>query len=295
MNLAELWPLPLTTLSLAVLPIGILLLLAAIFSHRRLRAWLPADAPGSGRKRHQRPMPMAGMVPTILAFAICLYLDSEFLAGGLIVALAVGLYDDCDKEKGDGISWRIKAMGMLLAAILVAVELQLVNGLGWQATALCALVIFCLANALNFLDNCDGVATGLGCAGLFWVAGLDGELALLAFAWLAFLPFNWPRPVLFLGDQGSLSLGLCLAYASLDRACTGDDCNLLAGLAPCLLPAIDFCQVILMRMYLGYTPWTPDRRHLSHILMNRGLPQVLVAPLLLGLALLGAWLLDAAA
>ncbi|MHC5065260.1 MAG: MraY family glycosyltransferase [Planctomycetota bacterium] len=284
MNWEQLWPLP-----LAPLPAGILLLMAALISHRRLRAWLPEDSPGSGRKRHRRPTPMAGMVPALLSFAIALYLGREFLAAAILSALAVGLYDDCDKDKGDGIGWRIKGFGMLLAAVLVTIELQITTALPWQQAAVIGLLLFCLANALNFLDNCDGLATGLGCAALFWIAGWDGDMALLAFAWLAFLPFNWPRPVLFLGDQGALPLGICVAYASLERACDSDGCNLLAALAPCVLLVVDFTQVILMRMYLGYTPWTADRRHISHILMNWGLPAVLVAPVLVAVAVLAAW------
>lgn len=287
MNLEQLWPMP-----LAVLPASILLLLFALISHRRLRAWLPEDAPGAGRKRHLRPTPMAGMLPATLSVAIAWYLDREFLALGILVSIGVGLYDDWDKEKGDGISWRIKGLGMLLAAVLVAIEVQVVTGITWQVAALAGCAIFCLANALNFLDNCDGLATGLGVAALFWVSGLDGELAMLGFAWLAFLPFNWPRPVLFLGDQGALALGICVAYACLWRACQGGECSLMMALAPCSLLALDFTQVILMRVHLGYTPWTADRRHLSHILMNWGVPGVLVAPVLVAVALLAAWGLE---
>ena len=50
------------------------------------------------------------------------------------------------------------------------------------------------------------------------------------------------------------------------------------GSAPVAVPVLDFGQVVAARLYLGFLPWIGDRRHLAHIAMNSGMPQVLVAP-----------------
>ncbi len=279
------WPLPASSALLAI----------ALVIHTRIRGWLPEDLPGPGRKNHPRPTPMAGMMPAALTVGICFWLGWTYLASGLLLATAVGAYDDYDKEKGDGISWRIKALGMFAATILATLQLQQHHHLDASAFALISLAMFCIANAVNFLDNMNGVAVSLGCAGLCWISGLQGDYGLIALCWLGFLPFNWPGARLFLGDQGALCLGLFLAYACALRgfAAGGHGYDYALAAAPCLIPCLDFCQVILARLCLGRTPWTPDRRHLSHILhQNLGVAQVLVAPLLVGLALLGALLLE---
>ena len=57
-----------------------------------------------------------------------------------------------------------------------------------------------------------------------------------------------------------------------------------AALAPVAVPVLDFAQVVAARLYLGFLPWIGDRRHLTHIAMNTGLPQVWVAPVFASLA-----------
>ena len=112
-------------------------------------------------------------------------------------------------------------------------------------------------------------------------------MAFVGMAFLGFLPFNWPRAVAFLGDSGSLCLGLCLSVASLEFGLrsTGELFH-LASLVPLMVFAVDFVQVLAARLLLGIPPWVGDRRHLTHILINLGMPRWSIAPVFAGLAYL---------
>ena len=104
------------------------------------------------------------------------------------------------------------------------------------------------------------------------------ELGAEAAAWsaLAFLPWNWPRPRLFLGDSGAYALGLLVGAHSLPWAN-----HQLAAVA---VQCADFVQVVVARLVLGVPPWVGDRRHLTHVVQNLGLPRIAVAPLFAAIA-----------
>ena len=235
---------------------------------------LPEDPPGKGRKGHQRPTPMAGVVVAAVAVAWLAWSDRPWLAAGVGVAGAVGTWDDWRKTRGRGLGWRPKAAVLLVAAVLGTVDVAGEPALTW----LCALwlaLFFVVANASNFLDNTNGVAAGLAAVGLLLATGGEGPLSAPGWACLGFLVWNWPRASLFLGDGGALALGMCLGAAAIERGpCTA------SMAAPVAVHLIDFGQVVLARLYLGFAPWIGDRRHLPHIVQNMGLPQVLVAPFL---------------
>lgn len=266
------------------------------FVNRKVYGWLPEDPPRPGRKQHLRPMPLAGVlvVPAMLPWLIA---DRAFLPLlAVAVAAAIGFVDDRRKESLDqregepddgGLDWRIKAVGLFAAAGLCAsshVDLTAAPG-RW---ALACGLAFVLINATNFLDNTDGVGTGLAASTLLWVGLATPSatwLSAAGFAALALLPWNWPAPRLFLGDGGAYALGVAVATA-LGGAVHGDWTLLLAA----AVPLTDFTQVVIMRVCLGLPPWVGDRRHLTHIAQNLGVPRVLVMPLFVGLAG-GAWLL----
>ena len=92
-------------------------------------------------------------------------------------------------------------------------------------------------------------------------------------AYLGFLPLNWPRAFAILGDAGALPLGFLLGAQALRLP-------LRETLAVSIVPLCDFTQVVLARLWLGYAPWIADRRHLTHIAQNLGMPRVLIAPLI---------------
>lgn len=252
------------------LPLATAALFVGDFVNRRVRGWLPDDPPRPGRKQHARPIPLAGV---LLPFALLPWLVAEASAW-LVVAVAIatttGFVDDWHKERGRELGWRPKAVALGLAAMLAATAWFP----PWQqpgAWLLAVAWVFVLTNATNFLDNTDGVCAALSAVSL-WALGADAA----AWAALAFVPWNWPRPRLFLGDSGAYALGLLVGAHSLPWSG--------AQLAAVAVQCADFAQVVVARLVLGVPPWVGDRRHLTHVLQNLGLPRVAVAPLFAAVA-----------
>ncbi|RMG41093.1 MAG: undecaprenyl/decaprenyl-phosphate alpha-N-acetylglucosaminyl 1-phosphate transferase [Planctomycetota bacterium] len=147
-----------------------------------------------------------------------------------------------------------------------------------------------LINALNFLDNMDGLTAGIGsiASAVFatimltcldeprWLVG--GTLLLLTGATAGFLWHNWPPARIFMGDCGSHFVGLMLAamtvqgtfYESTPATDTGRHV-VLAPLCVLAVPLYDFCSVIWIRLREGRSPFHPDKSHFSHRLVELGL------------------------
>jgi UDP-GlcNAc:undecaprenyl-phosphate GlcNAc-1-phosphate transferase len=218
---------------------------------------------------------------------------------GVQVAVAAGLVGWCD----------IRVLSFLAEGAL-----NLPAGVGWSAMFLVSLLwIVVMTNALNFLDNMDGLAAGVGlvAGGLYLAATLlggqwfvAGLAALLCGSLLGFLWFNLPPARLYLGDGGSLVVGLLLAviavrttYVDLDLAEPGGASTFSGGawygvLMPVLVlavPLYDFTSVTLIRLSRGQSPFHGDHNHFSHRLLRRGLTRrmalavILLATLATGL------------
>jgi UDP-GlcNAc:undecaprenyl-phosphate/decaprenyl-phosphate GlcNAc-1-phosphate transferase len=244
-------------------------------TNRRWFGFLPDDPPRPGRKQHARPIPLAGvlLLPAVLPWLIAE--RAWCLLAAACLATAVGFGDDRQKERGDGLDWRIKGIGLLFAAALAATAVA--NPLAAPGTwAAAALLVFVLTNATNFLDNTDGVAAALSATSLLLLSSTFGGAGLLAAgcAALAFVPWNWPNPRLFLGDSGAYLLGLLVGAGVTAPAIANIDALLLVA-----AQLADFAQVIVARLWIGHPPWVGDRRHLTHIAQNLGLKRWLVAPL----------------
>ncbi|MGC6489457.1 MAG: hypothetical protein ACON4Z_17560 [Planctomycetota bacterium] len=253
--------------------------------NRRVVGWLPDDVPRPGRKDHRRPVPLGGvlLVPAVAAYGAAS--EAWLLLAAALLGAAIGFVDDRGKERDSalgngGLDWRVKAAGLLVSAALVAAAVADPLHDPWRWTAAFGLV-FVLTNAVNFLDNTDGVTAAMAaalliCLGLFALPPAPARDVSLAagFAALGFLGFNWPRPRLFLGDAGAYTLGVCVGYATAHAALATPHWLLAAA-----VPLGDFTQVVLMRLVLGLPPWVGDRRHLTHIAQNLGLHRAAVAPL----------------
>jgi UDP-GlcNAc:undecaprenyl-phosphate GlcNAc-1-phosphate transferase len=250
--------------------------------NRRWFGWLPDDPPRAGRKQHLRPIPLAGVLlaPVIVFWMLAdpTWERDRFAAAAIVVAAAVGFVDDRGKEHARDLDWRLKALGLAVASALAATSCCSPTDAPGTWCVFVALA-FVLANAVNFLDNTDGVAASLAAVTLFATGNGAGWPGAAGFAALAFVPWNWPRPRLFLGDAGAYALGIAMAIAVGFHLHAG--WNALAFVA---VPLADFVQVVIARLGLGQAPWVGDRRHLTHIAQNLGLPRVLVAPLFAALA-----------
>jgi UDP-GlcNAc:undecaprenyl-phosphate/decaprenyl-phosphate GlcNAc-1-phosphate transferase len=168
--------------------------------------------------------------------------------------------------------------------------------------AVTVLWILTVINAFNFMDNMNGLCGGLGaigafCFGMIAAAGGQYLVALIAFltcgALLGFLPFNFPRARVFLGDAGSHLVGYLLAVlAILPHFYTEQNPRAFAVLTPLLVlavPLLDMAWVVLLRWRIGKPFYIGDTNHLSHRLVQLGLSRTTAVALIwLLAALLGA-------
>ena len=152
--------------------------------------------------------------------------------------------------------------------------------------------LFFFSNSYNFLDNADGhcasAVLGLTFALLFVLKKPDECSCvplLLSFAVMGFLVWNFPaKPVLYLGDAGSLFLGACapaLIFMFVIWPMQGDKiANIIPGIFTAVIllafPLYDTCAVMLLRVLRGQNPTIGGQDHYSHRLMRGGFPLWLV-------------------
>lgn len=260
-------------------PLALLVGALALTINRRWLGFLPEDPPSLPRKRHGRSMPQAGVLLLPLSLPWLLPHAANWLEpAALTLAAAVGYADDLAKERGQGLPWPCKAI-LLLGAAMLAAAAHLPPAASAGQWAWAVGLLFVLINAVNFLDNCNGVALALAAAALLVAPGSTAHVAI---GWLALglLPLNWPRAQMFLGDAGAYFLGTACGLAALRAPQFPQPSALL----PVAIPLCDFTQVVFARLCLCLPPWVGDRRHLTHLLLHRGVPAWLLAPLFGGAA-----------
>lgn len=282
-----------TYFPLAVLAFFACLGLAAV--GRRLHL---TDKP-SGRKQHVGDIPLVGGLAIFGVFAVAQSAASASnktltLAMALIVIL--GMVDD----KID-LPPLLKLVGQISISLFVCIESETVihslgtlpGGnellLGPLALPLTAIAIVGLINAINMIDGLDGLAAGLTMLALIHLVlamHLIGkpledpalfEISVMLVGLAVFMCFNFgliPKRKIFLGDAGSMMLGLFAAFQLINasqRAPLTD--TLPTSLVPWMvaLPIVDTIRLIFIRISSGRSPLSPDRLHLHHILLDSGL------------------------
>jgi len=198
-----------------------------------------------------------------------------FLLGGGLLALGLGLWDD-----RHGMRPAFKFLGQAAAgAILLASGA--VPDLGLPAAgnvAVTLLVLVALMNAVNFLDNMNGMVAGLAAIGLAAFAalsiergayGLAAAQLALAGACVGFLRYNFPRARIFLGDAGSLLLGYSLgASAVLAFTSAPRGWGRLGPVIMLAYPAFDMIFVVVNRLREGRKVYQGGKDHSNHRLAS---------------------------
>ena len=274
----------------------------------------------SDRDVHAAPIPRMGGIAMYAGVAAALLVASRLFplsdtfhgtglvegllgAGGLIVI--IGVIDD---------RWGIGAIGKL-AGQVAAAGILFASGARLtyfpaphdgqfiltqnESVVLTILIVVATINAINFIDGLDGLAAGIVFIAAisffiyyYWltkILGLSAEAVpalaaiVLAGACLGFLPHNFHPARIFMGDTGSMLLGLLLAYVpiwainSLDLTSLNYKANRYAEILPLLLPAavmvipyVDMLRAVLRRARAGLSPFAADRKHLHHSMMEIG-------------------------
>ncbi len=272
------------------------------------------DTPDA-RKVHDRPIPKGGGVGVVAAFMagiVLLYAFAEFsrlaegyFRGVILASAAMALVAFLDDTR----QWNFTIkLGGQIAAALLAVGSGLVIGtlnvplvgpvaLGWAGVPLTLAWILFATNAMNFIDGLNGLAAGasaLACAALAVIAAAYGGwfvyfASLLLLAGLAgFLPFNFPRARIFMGDVGSQFCGFVLAVLAV-AAGRFQGVELSVLLVPMLLFGVlyDVGFTLLRRTLAGDRVVQAHRSHLYQLAHRAGMRMEWVTLLHWGFVLWG--------
>ncbi len=228
------------------------------------------------RSSHDQPTPRGGGVGLLLAFtAATLWLDlPNYLSLPAIILSILSLFDD-----RIGLSPKIRLTAQLMAAGLflsgMLIPLQTKTSF-FFAFPFFAVYIVGTTNFYNFMDGIDGIAGITGIVGFLLLGtygiatGQDNKLVILAFgmasACAGFLPFNIPKPRVFMGDVGSILLGFI--FACLVAAFAGTVVEFII-LASFLLPFyLDVLTTTVERLRKKQSLIKPHRSHLYQVLAN---------------------------
>jgi UDP-GlcNAc:undecaprenyl-phosphate GlcNAc-1-phosphate transferase len=241
----------------------------------------------SARKIHLRPMPYLGGTAIYLAFVLALLLLGDrfyihqvvgIFVGATLMSL-LGLWDD-----RRGLSAYAKLAGQLVAAGILALTDVRIGILRHPVLNMGATILWVvgITNALNLLDNMDGLAGGVAAiAAAFFVllAARSGQYlvgalaAALLGACLGFLVYNFNPASIFMGDSGALFLGFMLAAVGI-KLRFPDNLDIVTWMVPVLvlgLPIFDTTLVFISRLRRGLNPLTtPGKDHVSHRLVALG-------------------------
>lgn len=256
---------------------------------------------------HSHPTPTLGGIGMFIAFWISLLMvfifgtnHNLFVARWSILAavatmFAIGLYDDFKH-----ISPPIKLIFQILAATIVIFFGNItIEFFRWPIAniMLTFLWLVGITNAINLLDNMDGLAGGVALitAGFlsifFWKTGYP-ELLILSLALcgsiLGFLVFNFPPAKIFMGDSGSMFLGFTLAVLAIARHTQASNIFAIIGVPTLvlLLPILDTGLVAITRILRGQSPAIGGKDHTSHRLVAFGLSERQAVVVLYGIAII---------
>ena len=254
------------------------------------------------RKIHTRPIASLGGVGIFIGFLLALLLtfsgkeatEFQFYFASALVIFFLGLKDDILI-----ISATKKILGQLAAAAIIihlgGVRIESMHGfMGLEKLPevwsyfVSYITIIVVVNAYNLIDGIDGLAGSLGIVttSVFGTYFLMAELpvyAMLSFAMAgslaAFLFFNFNPAKIFMGDSGSLLLGLLNAILVIKFITVADapgaylpvTSAVAIGFSILIVPLLDTLRVFSIRILQGRSPFTPDRNHIHHLLLDRGL------------------------
>jgi len=261
------------------------------------------DDPSDDRKIHTRKVPLMGgmmiFAGTLFSFLLWLPINEmgviKYLVPSLLIMFFVGMKDDIIGTA----PVKKLAAHLVVAFIMVLmadVKLTSLHGLfgireipEWAGIMLSVFTYIVVINAFNLIDGVDGLAAGVGLIAAtvfgfwFYFAG-DWIYAVLSFSLagslLGFLRFNFNPAKIFMGDSGSLTIGFLFAVLAIEMVeYDAQDLPLTITniskpiLAMCILvyPLIDTIRVFTLRAIKGVSPFTADRNHIHHRLIDLGL------------------------
>ena len=260
---------------------------------QRTKDFIPKERKNEERLSSRYVPPFGGIACSI-AFLISSRLlgqaESNFLYIGFfaVIISIIGLLDDIYNVK-----WYLKLIFQIIIVYIPLYNLSIFinfesligidvnNSLNYIVSTIWIMLIM---NAINFIDNMDGLAVVVSSAICIQIAVLTNYLnqykltdisILLLCAIGGFLFFNFPPAKLYFGDSGSLFIGFCLGFMSILYNWAPEDITVYTStLSPILLifsvPLIDFLVVVTYRISIGKSPTIGGTDHISHRLLGKG-------------------------
>lgn len=247
------------------------------------------DAPNQ-RSSHKVPTPSLGglsFLPGIIVGALLLPFSwplAAFISSSILISLT-GAYDDLKDLKP-----KSKFAIQLGVAVILFISGFRVDGfqgiLGingipiWVGFPFTIVLIVAVINAFNLADGIDGLAGGIGLVnsiifGFIFSIHQDYDLAILSFclagSLAGFLNFNLSPAKIFMGDAGSLLLGLFMAGFFLKAFAYSDPAVSTIAVSMMLFPSLDMVRLFVTRMLNGTSPFKADKEHYHHLLLKTGL------------------------
>ena len=254
---------------------------------------------GGGRHSHKGEIPIFGGIAIFsgLLFSLLFWAkleDLQFVLVSLIIIFFIGILDDLLS-----LTPTRKLIGLFSSVFVFMFlgDLQILsfhNLFGIQALPQWISILFTIfvtviiTNAYNLIDGIDGLAGGLGSIaslvfGIIFLVNFDFQYAILSFtllgSLLAFLKYNFNPASIFMGDTGSLVIGLILSILSIRLINEGVNIpndQLYINKGPFIsiillsIPLFDTFRVFFIRVFSGYHPLRPDRNHIHHALLDLG-------------------------
>ncbi|MBN2682664.1 MAG: undecaprenyl/decaprenyl-phosphate alpha-N-acetylglucosaminyl 1-phosphate transferase [Bacteroidales bacterium] len=267
------------------------------------------DVPGA-RNSHTKAVPTLGGLAIFAAmvfsitfwtsFSKCVHL--QYLIASMTVIASIGIKDDII-----GLSAFKKSIGMVVAAMIIVIwgDVRIsgmfgIFGIGEVPYIISVLfsifTILVIINAWNLIDGINGLAGSLGIIsaltfGTWYFMVEDYQHAIIAYslvgALLAFLRYNVSPAKIFMGDTGSLFLGLMMAVFAIEfielngNGFSGDldirnsdfriKASPIVAIGIFFIPLFDLLRVFTFRILRGRSPFKPDKTHMHHILLKLGL------------------------
>ena len=259
------------------------------------------DVPDDSRKLHKEPIPSLGGLGMFIGLIFSILLTISFSAeapefqyyiAAFLLIFFLGIKDDIII-----ISPVKKFIGQLITAgiLVYKAKLMITDMHGFlgihQLNTACSylLTVFSLVviiNAFNLIDGVDGLAGSLGLIssvvfGTFFLINNNIPYAVLGFTFagtlIAFLVYNFHPAKIFMGDTGSLMVGLVNGILVIKFIETGGHYSFYPvaaspaiGFGILLVPLMDTLRVFAIRIMNRRSPFKPDRNHVHHLLLNYG-------------------------
>jgi UDP-GlcNAc:undecaprenyl-phosphate GlcNAc-1-phosphate transferase len=281
--------------------------------------WKIQDEPDGHRKLHERPIPLMGGFAVYLAVfgtltALCVAREPNWagalahiqhwwpLLAAATIICSLGILDDVvDLRATTKLLGQFAAASVLYAGGIQIQRIELFGttwDLGLAAFPFTLFWLLGAMNAINLLDGMDGLASGIGAimSGCVAVVALSSGsvhaalvAAALSGALVGFLFYNFPPASIFLGDCGSMLIGLVLGAIAIESSLKAPaTVAFVLPVAVLTIPILDSTLAIVRRWYMGLPFHAADRGHIHHRLLAAGLGRIQTLACLCGLTLLAA-------